>query len=319
VKITDFGIALLPSASLTTTGMAVGSPKYMAPEQVLGQKADHRSDIFSLGAVLYEILTGFPPFTGEDLNAILYQVLNGAPPLPSSLNPSLPPGFDRIVARALSKDPDKRYQSASEMASDLRNYKKLPGLLQAAPAAAAKIDTASSAPEHSTATVSAKPSFKRVAVLIPTLLLLLGGGYLWHKQSNSTTSLQVAAAGLPPAGQHTARTQSAPEALATVQASAASEAKSAAPQAQAKPAPKTVRHKTKPQTSAREPEAAPAATPEEKPHVADWKTQLHAQLATCQPLSFFSRTLCREKATWKYCPGHWGSIAECPQVKTSEQ
>ncbi|HWT54506.1 MAG TPA: serine/threonine-protein kinase, partial [Rhodocyclaceae bacterium] len=131
VKITDFGIALLPSGSLTTAGMAVGSPKYMAPEQVLGQKADHRSDIFSLGAVLYELLTGFPPFGGEDINAILYQVLNGAPPLPSSLNANLPQGFDRIVARALSKDPERRYQSAAEMASDLRNYKKLPGLLQA--------------------------------------------------------------------------------------------------------------------------------------------------------------------------------------------
>ena len=129
VKIADFGIALLPNNSLTMVGTAVGSPMYMSPEQVLGQKADGRSDIFSLGAVLYEMLTGRPPFTGVDLNAILYQVLNVAPPLPTSINPGLPAGFDRIVARALSKNPDKRYQSATEMATDLRNYRRIPGLM----------------------------------------------------------------------------------------------------------------------------------------------------------------------------------------------
>ena len=129
-KITDFGIALLPSGSQTTAGIAVGSPKYMAPEQVLGHKADCRSDIFSLGAVIYEMLTGRPPFSGPDINATLYQVLNAVPPLPSDINPGLPRGFDRIIARALAKDPDKRYQSAKEMAADLRNYKRLPGLMR---------------------------------------------------------------------------------------------------------------------------------------------------------------------------------------------
>jgi serine/threonine-protein kinase len=123
VKIADFGVALLPSGSQTMAGTAFGSPKYMSPEQVTGQKADGRSDIFSLGAVLYEMLTGHPPFTGADLHAILYQVLNGAPPLPSSFNPSLPRGFDRIVARAMAKDPDKRYQNAAEMAAHLRKYR----------------------------------------------------------------------------------------------------------------------------------------------------------------------------------------------------
>jgi hypothetical protein len=125
VKIADFGVALLPSGSQTMAGTAFGSPKYMSPEQVTGQKADGRSDIFSLGAVLYEMLTGRPPFTGADLHAILYQVLNGAPPLPSSFNPSLPRGFDRIVARAMAKDPDKRYQNAAEMAAHLRKYRHI--------------------------------------------------------------------------------------------------------------------------------------------------------------------------------------------------
>lgn len=120
VKIADFGVALMPSGSHTVDGTAFGSPKYMSPEQVTGQKADGRSDIFSLGALLYEMLVGRPPFSGDDLNAILYQVLNGAPPLPSSYNANLPPVFDRVVARALAKSPDKRYQSAAEMAVDLR-------------------------------------------------------------------------------------------------------------------------------------------------------------------------------------------------------
>jgi len=124
VKIADFGVALLPSGSHTVAGTAFGSPKYMSPEQVTGLKADGRSDIFSLGAVLYEMLAGRPPFTGDDLNAILYQVLNSAPPLPSSINPGLPHGFDRIVARALAKNPDKRYQYAAEMAADLRKYRR---------------------------------------------------------------------------------------------------------------------------------------------------------------------------------------------------
>jgi serine/threonine-protein kinase len=122
VKIADFGVALLPNGSLTVDGTAFGSPKYMSPEQVTGQKADGRSDIFSLGAVLYEMLAGCPPFSGDDLNAVLYQVMNSAPPLPSTCRPGLPRGFDRIVARALAKSPEKRYQNAAEMAVDLRKY-----------------------------------------------------------------------------------------------------------------------------------------------------------------------------------------------------
>lgn len=80
---------------------------------------------FALGAVLYEMLAGRPPFAGADLNAVLYQVLNSAPPLPSTFNPGLLHGFDRIVAHALAKNPDKRYQNAREIASDLRKYRRL--------------------------------------------------------------------------------------------------------------------------------------------------------------------------------------------------
>ena len=109
------------------------------------------------------MLTGRAAFTGPDLNAILYQVLNVVPPLPSDLNPGLPPGFDRIVARALAKDPDKRYQSAQDMAADLRNYKKLRGLIrkETAEVTTPKVSTSRSkstaAPATSSPAMPARP------------------------------------------------------------------------------------------------------------------------------------------------------------------
>ncbi|MDP2878509.1 MAG: serine/threonine-protein kinase, partial [Sulfuricella sp.] len=127
VKITDFGIAKMSSGSRTQIGIILGSPKYMSPEQVAGKPVDGRSDIFSLGAVLYELLTGKPAFGGENstLTSIMYQVLNEMPASPTGINPSIPVAFDYIVARALAKAPENRYQSAREMANDLRNYKNL--------------------------------------------------------------------------------------------------------------------------------------------------------------------------------------------------
>ena len=147
VKIADFGIALLPSGSHTVAGTAYGSPKYMSPEQVSGEKVDGRSDIFSLGTVLYEMLTGHPPFAADDLNAILYQVLNTAPPLPTNFNPNLPPGFDRIVARAMAKKAGKRYQNVSEMSVDLRNYRRIPGLSKKSPSADSSVKVVTPKPD----------------------------------------------------------------------------------------------------------------------------------------------------------------------------
>ena len=125
VKITDFGIALLPTGTRTMTGNVFGSPRYTSPEQVMGRPIDGRSDIFSLGAVLFEMLTGRSPFGGTDLNGILKQVLTDPTPPPSMLNPSLPRAFDHIVAKATAKDPAERYQDADEMARDLRSYDRL--------------------------------------------------------------------------------------------------------------------------------------------------------------------------------------------------
>lgn len=124
-KITDFGIAHMPSGSRTMAGMVMGSPKYMSPEQVIGKPVDGRSDIFSLGAVLYEMLTGASPVDGDNISAIMYRILNEMPAPPHTLNSSIPEAFDWIIAKALAKHPDDRYQTAREFANDIRRHKNL--------------------------------------------------------------------------------------------------------------------------------------------------------------------------------------------------
>jgi len=120
-KIMDFGIARVRVSDVKThTGLLLGSPKYMSPEQVMGNPVDHRSDIFSLGVVLHEMLTGAPPFAGDDIPALMYQVSTATPAPPSTKNLGVTRTLDLIVARALEKQPETRYQDASAMAADLR-------------------------------------------------------------------------------------------------------------------------------------------------------------------------------------------------------
>ena len=122
VKIMDFGIARMRASDhKTSTGLVLGTPKYMSPEQVSGSPVDHRSDIFSLGVVLYEMLTQSKLFQGEDTPQIFHAVANFQPPPPSRLNPEVPAMLDFVVERALKKDPSVRYQDAFELAADLRS------------------------------------------------------------------------------------------------------------------------------------------------------------------------------------------------------
>src|SRR5436190_13045323 len=126
VKITDFGIARMRASNdeLTQSGMMLGSPKYMSPEQVIGKRADHRSDIFSLGIILYEMLCGNVPFNGENVTALMYQIVNFAPPAPSAVNHAVPELLDYIVAKMLAKPLEERYQGAQELAQDLRECER---------------------------------------------------------------------------------------------------------------------------------------------------------------------------------------------------
>ena len=119
-KIMDFGIARTRVSTVQTqVGVVLGSPKYMSPEQVAGRRVDHRSDIFSMGVVLFEMAAGIAPFSGKDVGDLMYAVVNSPQPRPSQLNPAVSELLDLIVAKALQKDAAARYQSAREFAADL--------------------------------------------------------------------------------------------------------------------------------------------------------------------------------------------------------
>ncbi|MFB9377162.1 Stk1 family PASTA domain-containing Ser/Thr kinase [Kineococcus gynurae] len=123
VKVMDFGIARTvsdSSATLTATSAVMGTAQYLSPEQARGEDVDARSDLYSTGCLLYEILTGRPPFTGEAPVAVAYQHVSEQPKPPSLLAPGLPPAVDQVVLMALSKDREHRYQSAGDFADDLR-------------------------------------------------------------------------------------------------------------------------------------------------------------------------------------------------------
>ena len=122
VKVMDFGIARLETTSLTKSNVALGTPQYISPEQLEGRPADKRSDIFSLGAMLYEMLTRRKPFQGENISSLMYRVLNYDPPPPSSINEKTPLMFDRVVSKAMAKNPEERYQDAEEISQILTEF-----------------------------------------------------------------------------------------------------------------------------------------------------------------------------------------------------
>jgi len=118
-RIMDFGVAHLASSNMTKSGVMLGTPSYMAPEQIVGGKVGPQTDVFSVGAVLYELLTGQRPFDGGTLQAVMYRVLSENPAPLSSVVPGLPARLNEVVMRALAKDAENRYSSALDMANDL--------------------------------------------------------------------------------------------------------------------------------------------------------------------------------------------------------
>ena len=118
-KITDFGVAKLGAAHLTTTGQMLGTPAFMPPEQFTGAPIDGRSDLFSLGVILYWMATGEHAFPGETVTAVSYKVVNTEPVSPRKLNPAVPTEFDLIVMKCLAKAPSDRYATGEDLARDL--------------------------------------------------------------------------------------------------------------------------------------------------------------------------------------------------------
>ncbi len=120
VKVTDFGIARLTDSSKTKTGMVLGTPSFMSPEQLAGKKIDGRSDLFSLAGTLYQLLCGKLPFEGESMAQLMFKIANEAPPDVRSINPKVPPGIVAFLERAMVKDPDQRFQTGEAFAQALR-------------------------------------------------------------------------------------------------------------------------------------------------------------------------------------------------------
>jgi serine/threonine protein kinase len=189
VKITDFGLArMADDVQLTQSGVVAGTPEYMAPEQARGEPADHRSDLFSLGSVLYAMCTGRPPFRGETAVAVLRRVSDEEPAPVRALNPDVPAWLEQLIARLMAKDRADRFQTAEEVASLLEGY--LAHLRQPATAPAPVLPP--SPPRQGSSPLRFLPSVSRrqyvllaLTLALPTSLLALGALLLEQEPAES--------------------------------------------------------------------------------------------------------------------------------------
>jgi serine/threonine-protein kinase len=196
-KIADFGIARIESSSMTQAGTVLGTPAYMSPEQFMGQVVDARTDIYSSGVLLYQLLTGERPFEGG-MSAIMHKALNTDPPLPSQISVTCPQAFDGVVRKAMAKRPEERFQSATEFLEALQAAASGRSLAAAVPdepddseatmvAAAPRRPAASAAPAaarpaatpaaaQAVATAPKRSALPMIAAAVVVVVLLLGGG-----------------------------------------------------------------------------------------------------------------------------------------------
>jgi len=167
VKVTDFGIARITDSSKTKTGLVLGTPSFMSPEQLAGKKVDGRSDLYSLGVMLFQMLTGVLPFRGESMAELMYKIANEEAADPRTLRSELPQNLADLVALALSKRPETRYQDGEQFAADLRSVMAELGGSQPSPPRAPAPAPAPRAPAPAPATEASKPatSHEKTAVL----------------------------------------------------------------------------------------------------------------------------------------------------------
>jgi eukaryotic-like serine/threonine-protein kinase len=174
VKVMDFGIArsvAQASAAVTQTAAVIGTAQYLSPEQARGEQVDPRSDVYSTGCLLYELLTGAPPFTGDSAVAVAYQHVREDPIPPSRLNADISPAIDAIVLKAMAKNPANRYQSAAEMREDIERA------LNGVPVRATPLlhdQTVSIAPVVADEFVRRQPRGRRSLVYIMVILIAIG-------------------------------------------------------------------------------------------------------------------------------------------------
>src|SRR5437764_1161340 len=173
-RLMDFGVAHLASSDMTSTGMLLGTPAYMAPEQITGGSVTAETDIFSVGAVLYELLSGRRPFTGDTLQSLMYSILNKSPESLEAIVAKMPPGLHDIVMRALRKESGQRYHSAMAMANDLAAIRDSldPEGKRTSLSLRATIDTALA---HETRTRNRRKRGWQAALVVGAVLLALAG------------------------------------------------------------------------------------------------------------------------------------------------
>jgi serine/threonine protein kinase len=162
VKITDFGTAKILRFNTTETAAVIGTPSYMSPEQIKGKTVDGRSDIFALGVILYELVTGEKPFPGQNITTVIYKIVNEEPIPPRKLDPSLNAGLCNVIARALAKDPTTRFQTCGELLEALKNYRNFEQGVRA-DLQASYVPTTAAPPKLSLRPPQARASYARPA------------------------------------------------------------------------------------------------------------------------------------------------------------
>jgi Serine/threonine protein kinase len=202
-KIMDFGVAHLASSSITRTGLVVGTPSYMAPEQVMGQKALPETDIFAVGAVLYQLLTGMKPFESPTLQSLFYKIVTDMPRSVVEIMPGLPPALDRITMKALAKDAANRYNNALDMANEISAVRAElsgaphPRTLSLANTGQGIVDDRVPAPAltrgGSTEVIQPRRRFPRWIIGAGIAALALIGWAMFGRKHEPATSAQVAA------------------------------------------------------------------------------------------------------------------------------